>query len=934
MTTDTQRKKARAAARGSRKRARPDGSLPSGTELLALFTRQARPMALDALLSVTGLPRRARRGLEDALRELEHQGLLVRLSGGRWARPGQLKCLVGRFRAARSASGDDAGGFVSPLVIDASMPGAEPGGDGPDPGEAGVTESAGADATAAPVRRRRRGSRCCMPTEIHIRPARRNGAWHGDLVRVALEPERAPRARGRHGGHFRQSRDTAHMPEGRVLEVLERGLRQVPVHLVRRDGDTLFCRPADARVPVDFSVRLTAPIQPGTPAPDSVPPDSGTPGPDALVPGALLLVEPVAELASTLWSARLLGAYGREDDVDVQEQLAKLNHEVPREFPPASLAEAAALPSAPSASDLALREDVRELPLVTIDGADARDFDDAVHVERRGNGWLLRVAIADVSHYVRPAGGRAGDGLAGVRAGALDAEALARGNSWYFPRSVEPMLPPALSNGLCSLRPEEDRLAVLAEIPFDAAGHPGQARFSPVVMRSAARLTYDAVRDALLAGDAAARARIAALPRGAAVLTMLEEAFALYRLLRAARMARGSLDFELPEPRYTVDTQGRVLEVGVEERHDAHRLIEEFMIAANEAVARRLGGTDHAGRARGEPGRRQRLGTEVLYRVHPEPDPERLESLFATLAATAVECLPPGFTAADARNGRGAGRLREVLARAAGTPQEYVVNRLCLRALPQARYQPENTGHFGLASTAYCHFTSPIRRYADLLTHRALKAALGLPAGPIPAGQRLVRIADQLNRRERAAQDCEREMARRLACLWLSGREGDCLDGVVSGVTHFGLFVELSGVPVEGMVRLEDLGDDWYGFDQERQQLTGERHGRVWRLGQPLRVRLARVDMERLEIRLLPLSAPSGREEASGRDRAQRPRLRRDGRDHAAGSKHTRQRGARRSGTPGEGRSHAGKARGKTARGQAVEERGHRGRAARRTGKR
>lgn len=562
MTTDTQRKKARAAARGSRKRGRPDGSLPSGTELLALFTRKARPMALDALLSVTGLPRRARRGLEDALRELEHQGLLVRLSGGRWARPGQLKCLVGRFRAARSASGDDAGGFVSPLVTGASAPDAEPGRDGPDPDEA--------DATAAPARRRRRGSQRRLPTDIHIRPAQRNGAWHGDLVRVALEPERAPRARGRHGGHFRQSRDTAHMPEGRVLEVLERGLRQMPVHLVRRDGDTLFCRPADARVPVDFSVRLTAPMQPDTPAPDPVPPDSGTPGPDALVPdalvpdalvpGALLLVEPVAELASTLWSARLVGAYGREDDVDVQEQLVKLNHEVPREFPPAALAEAAALPSAPTASDLALREDVRELPLVTIDGADARDFDDAVHVERRGSGWLLRVAIADVSHYVRPAAGRAGDGLAGVRAGALDAEALARGNSWYFPRSVEPMLPPALSNGLCSLRPGEDRLAVLAEIPFDAAGHPGQAHFSPVVMRSAARLTYDAVRDALLAGDAAARARIAALPRGEAVLAMLEEAFALYRLLRAARMARGSLDFDLPEPRYTFDTQGRVLE--------------------------------------------------------------------------------------------------------------------------------------------------------------------------------------------------------------------------------------------------------------------------------------------------------------------------------------------------------------------------------------
>ncbi|MDE7371464.1 MAG: RNB domain-containing ribonuclease, partial [Desulfovibrio sp.] len=314
---------------------------------------------------------------------------------------------------------------------------------------------------------------------------------------------------------------------------------------------------------------------------------------------------------------------------------------------------------------------------------------------------------------------------------------------------------------------------------------------------------------------------------------------ALYRVLREARRARGSLDFDLPEARYQFGQDGRVTGVGVAERHDAHRLIEEFMIAANEAVARWLG-------ARGTP--------EFLYRVHPEPDAERLEALFTTLEATALESLPPRLRV----NGKpDAAALREILARAQGTPQEYVVNRLCLRALPQARYQPENAVHFGLASTDYCHFTSPIRRYADLLVHRALKAALDKPCGEIPAGQRLLRIGDQLNRRERAAMECEREMARRLACLSLAGREGAQLSGVISGVTPFGIFVELDGMPVEGMIRLEDLTDDWYVYDQDRLTLTGERLGRVWKLGGPVKVRLEEVDMGRLEIRLVPLELPA-----------------------------------------------------------------------------
>ena len=752
-------------------------SVPAGEELLAIFDRQARPLRLDALLRAARIPRQGKRQLEAELAALAREGRLVRLAGGLWTRPESLRQVTGRYRALR-----DGAGFVSPLREDGAPA-------GPD---------------------------------IFIHPIQRGGAWHGDLVAAVLAP-----ASPRHG------KDKARGPEGRVTQVIERANREVPVHLVRRTGETLFCRPADSRIPVNFSVRLPEKTAGGDKAP-------------RLEPGELLLVAPEAELASDLWSARFVGAYGREDDVAVQEELVKLNHEAPREFPPVALAEAARLPQGPTPEDVAGREDVRQLPLVTIDGADARDFDDAVQVERRGKGWLLRVAIADVSHYVRP-----GRGAQGGATGALDAEALSRGNSWYFPRSVEPMLPPALSNGLCSLRPEEDRLAMLVELPLDEKGRPGKPRFAPVVMRSAARLTYDAVRDAVLDRDEAARAAIREQPRGEAVLAMLDEAFALYRVLREARTARGSLDFDLPEARYDFDKDGRVTGVGVVERHDAHRLIEEFMIAANEAVARWLG-------EKGEP--------EFLYRVHPEPDAERLEVLYTTLEATALESLPPTLRV----NGKPeAAALREILGRAQGTPQEYVVNRLSLRALPQARYQPENIGHFGLASTAYCHFTSPIRRYADLLVHRALKAALGKPCGEIPAGQRLLRIGDQLNRRERAAMESEREMARRLACLSLAGREGEHLSGVISGVTPFGIFVELDGMPVEGMIRLEDLTDDWYVHDPDRACLTGERQGRVWKLGQPVEVRLEEVDMGRLEIRLLPLGLPAA---APRRGRAAGPR--------------------------------------------------------------
>ena len=660
--------------------------------------------------------------------------------------------------------------------------------------------------------------------DIFIPAHASGGAWHQDIVLVQC-------AAGRRRPGLRQ--------EGRIAGIEARGLAEIPAHMARRRGGWLECVPADGRL----NFRLRVPVPEGEEMPHT---------------GDLLVIAPEHALDEGLWLGRLVARMGREDDVRVQEELVKCNHETPREFPPRVLAEAEALPGEPGPEDWRDREDLRDAVLVTIDGEDARDFDDAVEVTPEADGWLLRVAIADVSHYVRPRSG-------------LDDEARERGNSWYFPTSVEPMLPFALSNGLCSLVPGRPRLAMLAEVHFDRHGRPGETRFAPVVMRSAARLTYTQVRACVLDRDADARAALAAAERGAEVLRMLDDARALFEVLRQARLERGSLDFDVPEPAYEVDGEGRLLSVRCRERHDAHRMIEEFMIAANEAVARWLGrcrlaadgrilppaATRHDGHAWQTP---REESAPFLYRVHPLPDAERLESLFDTLRATALETAPPAGTAADA------GGLRTALLRARGTEQEFLVNRLCLRAMPQARYQTRNEGHFGLASQAYCHFTSPIRRYADLTVHRVLKNALGMDTGPLPAGQRLERVADGLNRRERAAMDAEREMARRMSCLALRGREGEVFHGVISGLMEFGLFVELADMPVEGMIRVEDLGPDWYEYDARRQTLSAVRGGGFWRLGQALDVRLLEVRPGRLEIRLVPAAA--------GEEGGQRPRRR------------------------------------------------------------
>lgn len=532
---------------------------------------------------------------------------------------------------------------------------------------------------------------------------------------------------------------------------------------------------------------------------------------------------------------------GQNPDGRFQEKLVKLNHLVRQGFAPAILEEARAVAVEPDKSDISKRLDLRHLPFVTIDNEDSRDFDDAIHVQANDSGWQLLVAIADVSHYVRPASG-------GKSRQSLDGEAGKRGFSRYFPLSVEPMLPALLSNQICSLNPGVDRLVILADMLVGRDGQIMRSKFASAVIRSRLRMTYDQAL-ACHTGQAQDLSHDWICP-DEQVRDMLAAAFAMFPALRGRRLASGSLDFDLPEPVWNFDRNGKIRSASIRPRHAAHQLIEECMIAANTAVAEHL----------------SQSGLPCLYRVHPGPDIESQQRLFASLRACAPLCLPDGTRWEDLGK---PGVIQSILAKSRESGVARLVERLCLRAMSHAGCSPVNDrnggGHFGLARECYCHFTSPIRRYADLIVHRALKLSLGLDAGPVPDGKKLLQLADRLNRLERTSQECERELDRRLACLLLQKKIGETFTVLVSSVTAFGLFASLADPPVDGFVAMEDLGNDYYEQDREATCLVGKRSGAAWRVGQSLKVRLASVDMIRLEIRLVPTGLPNGLEQRKGK---------------------------------------------------------------------
>ncbi len=578
-------------------------------------------------------------------------------------------------------------------------------------------------------------------------------AMHGDTVLI----QQLSAGRGR--------------TEGRVVAVVKRGLERL-VGIIM-DG---IVTPDDSRLLLSVQVKEG----------ESLTAKNG----DAVL---VALDEFGAEARSA--SGRVVEVLGNPRSAKVQMEMVIRNFDLPHEFPDEVLSQVAKISAKVEVGEG--REDLSDIFHVTIDGETARDFDDAVSVVKQQKGFRLYVSIADVSHYVEPGT-------------PLDKEAYLRGTSVYFPAGVLPMLPERLSNGLCSLNPNEDRYAFTAILDFDDDGRRVKSRFCRSVIQSRFRLTYTRVWEILQGnldeeGDAELQAP---------VQTMAE----LGALLEKRRMGRGAIGFELPEVEIAVGDDDQVEALHRRVRNKAHKLIEEFMLAANEAVAEHMG----------------RVKMDILYRIHEAPDPLKVEE-FADFAHSFLGKLPKAVSTPQWFN--------TVLKKAEGTPKEYMVNNLLLRVMKQACYSPENVGHFGLAASDYCHFTSPIRRYPDLQVHRALAAWLagGKPSAKMKS--KLLDAGDYLSKRERVAVDAEREMVNRLKAQYMARHIGDSFPGIISGVTDWGLFIELDDLMVSGAIPLANLAGDYYVLEDKMHRLVGKRTGNRYQLGDLVIVRVASVDL-------------------------------------------------------------------------------------------
>ncbi len=503
-------------------------------------------------------------------------------------------------------------------------------------------------------------------------------------------------------------------------------------------------------------------------------------------PGEIVQAEPLPATGFGLKPARITKRLGKIGDARAISLICIATHDIPQHFPESALHEAKKARGVP----LGKREDLRGVPLVTIDGEDARDFDDAVYAEADGSGHRLLVAIADVAHYVRPGS-------------PLDRSAFERGNSVYFPDRVVPMLPEALSNGWCSLKPQEERGCLFVEIRIDAHGNKLAHRFGRGLMKSAARLTYNEVQEA--ADDAEIELGLPIRP--------LYDAF---RALLSARVRRGTLDLDLPERKVVLSDEGKVLEVAPRPRLDSHRLIEEFMVLANVCAAEEL----------------ERRHLPCMYRVHAPPSDEKRENLRTFLATLGIS-LPPGGQLLPRD-------LDRVLAKVVGTDQAPMVNEMVLRSQSQAAYDPDNIGHFGLALPKYAHFTSPIRRYADLLVHRALITGCKFGTGALSDDEpaRFPDMAEHISAAERRAALAERDAIDRYLTAFMADQIGALFSARISGVTRFGLFVTLNGNGASGLIPMAGLPDDYWHHDEATQSLTGRRTKIIYRLTDQVQVRL------------------------------------------------------------------------------------------------
>ncbi|MDR2450839.1 MAG: ribonuclease R [Candidatus Accumulibacter sp.] len=570
--------------------------------------------------------------------------------------------------------------------------------------------------------------------------------------------------------------------EGAIVEVLERANSRVVGRVLIEHGIMLVV-PENKRISQDIRIVV-----------------GGKADRKAKVKAGQVVVAEIVQQPDRhlLPIGRIVEILGNYADPGMEIEIALRKHELPFEFSAQASAEAEKLPEKIHKAERSDRVDLTDLPLVTIDGETARDFDDAVFAEKRGRGWRLVVAIADVSHYVKPGT-------------ALDREAMERGNSVYFPRRVIPMLPEKLSNGLCSLNPDVDRLAMVCDMDISPRGNIRDYHFHPAVFRSRARLTYTQAW-AWLSGAERPKGRLQE-----SLQVHLRTLYDLFQALLKARHKRGAIDFETVETMMLFDDRGKIERIVPVERNDAHRLIEECMLAANVCASDFL----------------QKRRQTCLYRVHEGPTAEKLENLRGFLGQFGLS-LPGGGnpTAKD---------YAALLAQVKDRPDAQLLQTMMLRSLRQATYSPDNVGHFGLSYEHYTHFTSPIRRYPDLLVHRSIKAALA--GGRYTPGD-WAEIGLHCSMTERRADEATRDVTSWLKCYYMGDRIGEEFDGTIAAVVPFGVFVALDSVYVEGLVHVSDLGEDYFQFDAAKQQMLGVRTGQRFRLGDRLRVRLARADLE------------------------------------------------------------------------------------------
>ena len=616
--------------------------------------------------------------------------------------------------------------------------------------------------------------------DLFLNPREMHKVLHGDRVAARVT------------GTDRRGR-----PEGEIVEVLEHTNREVVGRLHNERG-IWFLEAENRRINQDILVpekeRGKAKV------------------------GEVVVVEILAQPTQHSEAiGRVKEVLGSATDAGIEIEIALRKHALPFRFSDDAKRQAQQLPKDVRPADRKGRQDLTALPLVTIDGETAKDFDDAVYCERKGKGYRLVVAIADVSHYVRD-----GD--------AIDKDARDRGTSVYFPRRVIPMLPEELSNELCSLKPAVDRLCMVCDMQISAAGKIGRYEFYPAVMHSKARLTYTQVWQWL------SEPASAGTEQGQALLPQLQNLYALFKVLLAAREKRGAIDFDTIELALNFDERGRIASIFPSPRNDAHKLIEECMLAANVCTADFLAKQEHA----------------TLYRVHEGPTPEKLTALRAFLSSSALQL--------GGGDDPQASDYAKLLSQIEQRPDYALLQTVLLRSLSQARYRPDNAGHFGLAYEAYAHFTSPIRRYPDLLVHRAIKACLRSERYT-PKGMSWEQLGTHTSMTERRADDASRDVEQWLKCWYMKDRIGETFDGTISGVAGFGIFVTLDNMNVDGLVHISELGRDYFHFDPVRHALVGERSGRTFQLAGRLRVKLVRVDLETTKMDFVPadeIDAPRG----------------------------------------------------------------------------